>query len=733
MPSNPYATSLGAQASTFLVSRYDPTAPAGSRTADLPNVRCERIHYVEGPVPPQAEFSYVFDSTDPGGPYPTEPEQVWPLAASGPYVVQPGDELVVVEHEPGGAQTLVFHGIAQVPSLAASRDGLSCRFAAVGIAVRLWDRVIGGATYRHSDDPLAGDIVATDLPTHFNPKGFANCTPDSHDVDEGTASARPVFLWNDSDAEANQQTDWTLGKLVRYLLWTYNPDEEFVANPTGPGGGSLDDLLVAITPSSGSYYDVSDPTTYTTAAIPVRDYDATGRPFVEAIAELVRRHNFEVFFAVGEDGSGDPLNEMILYRKDGLDGTVPKEVAWPASGTSLADEEAQATAIEVDRDAHDTFNQVAIDGAIQEYECAIVLAPLFPIASADASNISNYDRGALANASATIRKAYRLFGGDEAGEGHWSFASASWVAGQPLDLDDVLGAPTGTPAVAQYVTRRRPGKMTVFSIDADKEPRKAELALSTDYAGPDPPCVWDGTGTWRSLSTGGWKLDDKRLAIWITADNPESWRLPKAPGSQAPGDQVRVISSLAAPSGSDPGAKKFFLRLTVRIPGDKGLVVTAARRDASPIARIVERRIDARDRFAKHVVCSSSPYNTGAHSGSDYSGADGVRDDTDLARAWAEALRAAHEFPPLAGSIRVPWISHDIGVGDFISAISGRGINLETNAGTTSGEGPNYPVVVGFTWECHPRQSTTLKLSDRRAEPRMRGRAEVGGMGGSRH
>ena len=93
-----------------------------------------------------------------------------------------------------------------------------------------------------------------------------------------------------------------------------------------------------------------------------------------------------------------------------------------------------------------------------------------------------------------------------------------------------------------------------------------------------------------------------------------------------------------------------------------------------------------------------------------------ARDDTDKAKAHAEALRLAQEFPPIAGSFTVPWISHAVGVGDLISEISGRDVSLIANAGTPAGEGPRYPSVVGVSWDCQ-RQSTTFRLSDRRSEP----------------
>ena len=66
---------------------------------------------------------------------------------------------------------------------------------------------------------------------------------------------------------------------------------------------------------------------------------------------------------------------------------------------------------------------------------------------------------------------------------------------------------------------------------------------------------------------------------------------------------------------------------------------------------------------------------------------------------------------------RARWANRS-SIGDQISTVEGRGINLQANVGTEQGEGARYPVVVGITYQFADRQSTTLLLSDRRADPR---------------
>jgi hypothetical protein len=224
----PYSPPIGGAASVFVVKRYD--SESGESTV-LPNVKCLSIHYVEGAVPPTAQFEYVLDDTDPSSPFPSRFEDLWPLHASGPYVIQPDDEIIVVEYPENDDPFMCFHGHAQIPQIDGAGGGQRVIFVASGVAVRLWDDVIQGASYRPSDDPEAGAFVETGLPAWFNPGGKPNCSPDGHDIDDGTDKARPCFVWPDTDQGANKQTKWTLGKFVRYLCWTFNADEEYLKNP----------------------------------------------------------------------------------------------------------------------------------------------------------------------------------------------------------------------------------------------------------------------------------------------------------------------------------------------------------------------------------------------------------------------------------------------------------------------------------------------------------------------
>ena len=86
------------------------------------------------------------------------------------------------------------------------------------------------------------------------------------------------------------------------------------------------------------------------------------------------------------------------------------------------------------------------------------------------------------------------------------------------------------------------------------------------------------------------------------------------------------------------------------------------------------------------------------------------------ALAHANQLRAAYEFPPLAGSVTIPSLITAFRVGDQVGRINGRDISFQTNIGAGQGESPVYPVIVALTWEfTGERQATVLELADRRA------------------
>jgi hypothetical protein len=144
----------------------------------------------------------------------------------------------------------------------------------------------------------------------------------------------------------------------------------------------------------------------------------------------------------------------------------------------------------------------------------------------------------------------------------------------------------------------------------------------------------------------------------------------------------------------------------------------------SPYPFTVLRRIDAKDHFVKNTIHQSSVFYP-SQGGQDEEPLV-VKDDTLAAFTHVEQMRAAHEFPPLAASVHIPWFSQTYNVSDRVQIMTGRDVSFQVNAGSEQGEAPSYPFVSAITWDFRgDRQSTILMLSDRRMEPRHHGQVHI--------
>jgi hypothetical protein len=290
---------------------------------------------------------------------------------------------------------------------------------------------------------------------------------------------------------------------------------------------------------------------------------------------------------------------------------------------------------------------------------------------------------------------------DETGEGHWNWGSSA-IDNTVPSLDALLA---GNPKCPQaYARRRRVPLGELFTSDPNRKPLRARLSISTDYAGAQP-ALWNGTGAWQPVQ-GGFVLLRDRLGIWINVANPNGWSIGASKVSNAPypAGVVRGTESQTGANGS-----RFALRLTCVIEGDQVLSATADRRPSSPTTFQILRRVDARDRYFKHMIDTSSEFNqTGA--------AVTVRDDSQEAQAEADARRLAGEAGEILGSVTIPRFSNAYRIGDRIRSIQGRNLSLRTNAGAPDEEGAVYPAVVGLTWDFDGKQHTVLHLSDQRGQ-----------------
>lgn len=731
------------------VCRYDPDAAAGKRYEILPNIQCDQIQYREGAEPPTARFRYVLDDRaramgwpsqfeeiirlhgksdpDPGDENPPRPER------AERYVVKTDDRLVVFSRDPAAPKArpeILFDGFAQGPQVDVGGKGQQVTFIAAGVASRCWDEPIIERLTRQDED----HAVWTDKPVVFNASvlndpHFGNRARSAKVTNGGRDEQDfPPFV-DDRDAE----WPWSLSDAAKYLMGAHNPEEEFVDNPDF-------EILAALLKSrrpkgNAEYFDPSDSETYEETDITVPEYDATGKPWPEALAGLLEHHGFAMAFRCEADEKGLPWNWLEIYRKDGSGPYDPKSIPFQATGGLLDPSRQAVGAMAVTRDYQSAFNCVAVLGPPPLVEVCVVLAPAFVIQAGDEAFgvVEKYQLANLRLGGGTDINAYRLWVGCDTKTKIIKAVDGEYLTALSLQ-EQLAEMPFWSSAFPVRVERRRPPRPKLFSG------RNATLEFSTNYKG-FVGVLFDPDGDpsdWRPIPWGrGWELLDDRLGIRLTCDNPNAWNLGVEGGDARPAKNhiVKAVKALANPDEANP---PFFLRLTTaiemdgsaRLTGDapaRTLVFAARkchRRDSSPLKHERYRHVTVGDDQQDWFVHESSPrFNANADLKAAKDAATGIAPERytgDKLDAYAEQVKQAMENPPVAGTVAIPWISEAYQVGDQIDEISGRGLSLCVNAGAEQGEAKRYPYVIGVDWGFANGQSTTLHLSDGRAEPILR-------------
>jgi hypothetical protein len=712
--------------------------PYTGRPTLLPNVRCISITYEEGSSPGSAHFRYVFAPgiIDPS--FPSRIEQTIPLSAAGPGILVNDDRVLVYAQLDDGSTQLMFDGWYVVPQVNVDADQEMTTFTCPGAMFRQWDRPLAGAIYRNADQALmGGKDVQTKLPIRFNPEGKRNATSDFSGTDP---SEYQVFLgpiYPEDNINGEDIDRWTLFEAALYIIIQGTTPLVGVADTYLQVGdlSYLKNLLSAVVATSDDAgpINMDDPSTFKYEDIYVHDCDVTGEAWPDALMRIIEPQGYSMRWILSADSNGLPIWTFKVFRKD--DNVNLKQLFLQQAGTKLNPtrlDPSQTTALDIslERDVHDLANQIWIDAKPKLYEASFVLAPLFKINPGDVGNQDSFKATAGTNRTAG-GLAYRSFGFDECGEGHWSQTAGSWVdSGSPGFLDNVLQPTKATGK--QYVVRRRPGLNKLIQLNDEGDKIEATLHIASDW-GKGAPAVYDGvTGTWQKIWSGEWRLLDDRLGVQLTMTAPNSWDIGTPPNSPTnypfTFGSVNVIECLngpiirtATPTTATIMVKQFWLMLTCTIQGDVDFNVVSNKRTSSPTRFIINRRIDKREQFRQEIVSKYS-YFFDPDLATDLD-ADGnwlFRDDEKNAQDIADGYRRYRESGDFSGTVTIDHVSVSYGLGDKITRINGRNISLRTNLGTPSTESPIYPSVVGITFNLgdgDSPQTTVLELSDRRHEP----------------
>jgi hypothetical protein len=711
----------------------------------LPNVRCLRIDYREGPEPPLARFQYLMgDLFQVAVGWPAQFERLWPIDAQGSYVVLTDDRLVVLTQippaEPDGDPKVIvlFDGFAQVPQADLSGAGQSVTFVAVGVAARLWDSPIKNRVQRDATGTGTTDgsaDVEVELPCRFNPAdnsvgsegGYVgNRVADTEYTVDGD-NKFPVFL-DPLCVERNGGFGfdvgfWTVADALKYLIEVHpSPvDEEDFPYVEYPPFDTLDIVLTTDAPPNDGILNSGDAVS---SDVKIRDYDASNRAVPDVMAELLRYCGFTMAFYIDTDPDGFPETHLRIVRRDGLAKAAPKLLYLAAAGTGTLNLAANnVTELHLARDMNDLMNQWTVETALKQYEITVRLAPGFELNTADAANRKPFILSNMTDATGSQRRMYRWWIADECNDGHWNMLTSKWVATKTTNLFASIFPPKD--GLSTYVDRYRPGSNTLISKDAEGKPLKAVLEIFQGGYSEDPELETElDNGQWLTIPHGhGWRLLEDRLGIEITVNDPEEWTtgMNASPdGTHKAIPKVSTVTWTATPTQQTA----FELRLTTVVEGDQRIdhdAVTAKARVASPTLFDRERSIDGKDHFQKCLITKSSRYYE-TQRDKDGNAGDGsnplvVRDDSAAAKTHAEQLRAAHEFPTLAGSATVPFITDYYQIGDRVKIVRGRNASLQVNVAVDQGEAPTYPWITAFAWDfTGDQQRTVLQFSDRRAE-----------------
>ena len=298
-----------------------------------------------------AQFRYLMDdilaaTLD----WPSQFEQLWPIDAQGDYVVMNDDRLVVLTQDPEGDPIVLFDGFAQIPQVDVGPHQQDVNFAAIGVAVRLWDKHIVGRTQRDGEDVEdtsgEGDVYVY-LPCRWNPSdtsvgslgGYvANAIGADYDTEfpDEEGASYPVFvdplLIEINDDYTNY---WYVPDALAYLIGTQPSPEDPGQNPyvIYPTIGSLNDLLACQAPPGDGSLNSGD---VTSSPIFIRDYDASNKAVPDVMAELLRYCGFVMDWQIGTDDDGNPQTNLNVTRRDALATVAPSRSTWQPVGRATS-------------------------------------------------------------------------------------------------------------------------------------------------------------------------------------------------------------------------------------------------------------------------------------------------------------------------------------------------------------------------------------------------------------
>ena len=439
-------------------------------------------------------------------------------------------------------------------------------------------RPIGGALMRNADSPTTVADVETDLVTHFNPDGEPERDPPGGRRDGRLGNTYPTFLdplvvRTPGRPPALDAAD---GGPLPLLPPESGPDlrqEPRRHGPRRPARQPLADLRGRLPAGRPDRPTRASRSTSPTTRRPARPGPRSSTTCSSRTASAWRSGSRPTPTAT------PPPRSTSSAARTARPATY-KDLYLQAYGSALDPAQTNLAEARLARDMSGVANAYTVESGLVRYEASFILAPGFPISAADATDGTALrglrpERPRFPEQPRQV-SALRL---RRDGRGALGLRRGRPCPRPSPRSDDAAGRPERRRRrLRPYVKRRRVPLGELFTLDPNQKPLRAQLSISTDYAGPQPG-LWDGTGTWQAVD-GGFELLKDRLGIWINVREPQRLEHRGIQGVRVP--RIRRASSRASRTRRRPDRRRFHLRLTCVIEGDRPLSATADRRPSIP-------------------------------------------------------------------------------------------------------------------------------------------------------
>jgi hypothetical protein len=321
---------------------------------------------------------------------------------------------------------------------------------------------------------------------------------------------------------------------------------------------------------------------------------------------------------------------------------------------------------EVSRSVGDSFNQVRVLGDLEKYEMTLPLLPGWP-SNQDSQSASDLDKTDTGSDYVENELAWRQWVANEAGDldETRSFGSLEFTVPQ---LQDVF---------MTYLPHRRNIEDPLTYVGGDEKQRRPILMEYSTDAGT----------TWTPV--------------------PEKWPIKLLP------DQIGVLfDGDQPPDELVTASTSARLRITGTVTGDGRIEGLAEKEDFAANGRVFEQVLLADDKFFLRKRLTVGDY---ASTIAQYNNSGDEVDDTDKIKDYAEKIRDRNHHAEVDAEFRLPGLHLYYEIGDLITKIDGRDINLD--AASVDAPVFRYPQIVERRFEFKDDGPYTVLVVDRGTEP----------------